>query len=92
MQPGVGAWVQESRVEGQLSSAWQVDSSLSAEAGVKLSHASLNTSANQADAKSYVYPKPRLRLSLSPASALQLRLRVEREVSQINFGDARLQK
>nr|WP_315249668.1 hypothetical protein [uncultured Duganella sp.] len=87
VQPGVGAWVQESRVEGQLSSAWQVDSSLSAEAGVKLAHSSLSTSASQADGKAYVYPKPRLRLALSPAPALQLRLRVEREVSQVNFGD-----
>lgn len=86
-QPGVSAWVQESRVEGQLSSAWQVDSSLSAEAGVKLAHSSLNTSVSQTD-KAYTYPKPRLRLALSPVPALQLRLRVEREVSQVNFGDA----
>ncbi|MTV41976.1 TonB-dependent receptor plug domain-containing protein [Duganella radicis] len=86
--PGVGAWVQESRVEGQLSSAWQVDSKLSAEAGLKLEHSSLNTSASQSDGKAYVYPKPRLRLSLSPMPALQLRLRMEREVSQINFWDA----
>lgn len=88
VQPGVSAWVQESRLEGQLSSAWQVDSALSAEAGVKILHSSLNTSANQADAKAYVYPKPRLRLAISPTPALQLRLRVEREVSQLNFGDA----
>lgn len=88
VQPGVSAWVQESRLEGQLSSAWQVDSALSAEAGVKIAHSSLSTSSSQADAKAYVYPKPRLRLALSPTSALQLRLRVEREVSQLNFGDA----
>ncbi|MYM35792.1 hypothetical protein GTP38_15765 [Duganella sp. FT94W] len=88
VQPGVSASAHESRLEGQLSSAWQVDSALSAEAGVKLAQSSLSTSANQADGKSYVYPKPRLRLSLSPAAALQLRLRVEREVSQLNFGDA----
>jgi hypothetical protein len=87
VQPGVGAWVQESRVEGQLSSAWQVDSSLSAEAGVKLAHSSLSTSASQGDAKAYNYPKPRLRLALSPLPALQLRLRLEREISQVNFGD-----
>lgn len=86
--PGVGAWVQESRVEGQLSSAWQVDSALSAEAGLKIEHSSLNTSANQQEGRAYVYPKPRLRLSLSPSPALQLRLRMEREVSQINFYDA----
>ncbi|MBV7534973.1 hypothetical protein KW842_04235 [Duganella sp. sic0402] len=87
VQPGMGAWVQESRVEGQLSSAWQVDSSLSAEAGVKLAHSSLSTSASQGDAKAYNYPKPRLRLALSPLPALQLRLRLEREISQLNFGD-----
>jgi hypothetical protein len=86
--PAGGAWVQESRVEGQLSSAWQVDSSLSAEAGLKISHASLSMSADQAEAKAYVYPKPRLRLSLSPSPSLQLRLRMEREISQLNFGDA----
>jgi hypothetical protein len=86
--PGVGAWVQESRVEGQLSSAWQVDSALSAEAGLKISHSSLSTSASQQDAKAYVYPKPRLRLALSPTSALQLRLRLEREISQLNFNDS----
>lgn len=82
------AWVQESRVEGQLSSAWQVDSSLSAEAGVKIEHSSLSASASQTEGKAYVYPKPRLRVSLSPSPALQLRLRLEREISQINFGDA----
>ncbi|SHN32852.1 Outer membrane receptor proteins, mostly Fe transport [Duganella sacchari] len=86
--PTGSAWVQESRVEGQLSSAWQVDSSLSAEAGVKIEHSSLSTSASQTDGKAYVYPKPRLRVSLSPSPALQLRLRLEREISQINFGDA----
>ncbi|MYM67091.1 hypothetical protein GTP45_09645 [Pseudoduganella sp. FT55W] len=85
--PGIYAWAQESRVEGQLSSAWQVDSSLSAEAGLKLAHSSLSTSSAQADGKSYLYPKPRLRLALSPSPALQLRLRMEREVSQLNFGD-----
>ena len=86
--PGVGAWIQESRLEGQLSSAWQVDSSLSAEAGLKIEHASLSTSASQQAGKDYLYPKPRLRLALSPTSALQLRLRLEREISQLNFGDA----
>ncbi|WP_432378162.1 TonB-dependent receptor plug domain-containing protein [Duganella sp. P38] len=86
--PGVSAWVQESRVEGQLSSAWQVDSSLSAEAGLRLAHSSFSTSASQADGKAYIYPKPRLRLALSPTPALQLRLRLERDVSQLNFGDA----
>jgi hypothetical protein len=85
--PGVSAWVQESRVEGQLSSNWRIDQSLTAEAGVKISHASLSTSAGQGDGTENTYPKPRLRLSLSPTPALQLRLRMEREVSQLNFGD-----
>jgi hypothetical protein len=82
------AWVQESRVEGQLSSAWQVDSALSAEAGLKVAHSSLTVGTDQPEAKAHIYPKPRLRLSLSPLPSLQLRLRMEREVSQINFGDA----
>lgn len=81
------AWVREERVEGQLSSAWQFDNSLSAEAGLKLSHASLSVGADQPDARAHFYPKPRLRLSLSPTPSLQLRLRLEREISQINFGD-----
>jgi hypothetical protein len=84
--PGVGAWIQESRTEGQLSSAWQVDR-LNAEAGLRIEHSSLSTSAGQQDGKAYVYPKPRLRLSLSPSQALQLRLRLEREVSQFSFYD-----
>jgi len=82
------AWVQESRVEGQLSSAWQVDSALSAEAGLKVAHSSLTVGTDQPEARAHIYPKPRLRLSLSPLPSLQLRLRMEREVSQINFGDA----
>jgi len=86
--PTGSTWVQESRVEGQLSSAWQVDSSLSAEAGLKIEHSSLRIGADQPEAKAYVYPKPRLRLSLSPTSSLLLRLRLEREVSQLNFGDS----
>ncbi|GJJ03407.1 TonB-dependent receptor [Duganella rhizosphaerae] len=86
--PTGSAWVQESRVEGQLSSAWQVDSSLSAEAGLKIEHSSLRVGADQPEAKAYNYPKPRLRLSLSPSSSLLLRLRMEREVSQLNFGDS----
>jgi hypothetical protein len=86
--PAASAWVQESRVEGQLSSAWQVDSSISAEAGLKIEHSSLSVGADQPEARAYVYPKPRLRLSLSPSPSLQLRLRMEREVSQLNFGDA----
>jgi hypothetical protein len=86
--PSGGAWVQEERVEGQLSSAWQVDSALSAEAGLKIEHSSLSIGADLPQAKAYVYPKPRLRLALSPTPALQLRLRMEREVSQLNFGDA----
>ena len=86
--PSGGAWVQEERVEGQLSSAWQVDSALSAEAGLKIEHSSLGIGADLPQAKAYVYPKPRLRLALSPTPALQLRLRMEREVSQLNFGDA----
>jgi hypothetical protein len=86
--PTASAWVQESRVEGQLSSAWQVDSSISAEAGLKVEHSSLSIGADQPEAKAHVYPKPRLRLSLSPSPSLQLRLRMERETSQLNFGDA----
>lgn len=82
------AWVHEERVQGQLSSAWQLDRSLSAEAGLKIEHSSLSSSASQQDGKAYVYPKPRLRVSLSPSPALQLRLRMEREVSQLNFGDS----
>jgi hypothetical protein len=86
--PAGSAWVQESRVEGQLSSAWQVDSALSAEAGLKIEHSSLSMGVDQPQAKAYVYPKPRLRLALSPTPSLQLRLRMEREISQLNFGDA----
>ncbi|MGV7207530.1 TonB-dependent receptor plug domain-containing protein [Oxalobacteraceae bacterium A2-2] len=94
-QPGAGApatpsgaaWVQESRLEAQLSSAWQVDSA-SAEAGLKLEHSSLSAGADQPEGRAYVYPKPRLRLALSPSPALQLRLRMEREISQLNLGDA----
>lgn len=85
--PTGAAWVREERVEGQLSSAWQLDNSLSAEAGVKLSHASLSVGTDQPDAKAHLYPKPRLRVSLSPTPSLQLRLRLEREISQLNFGD-----
>jgi hypothetical protein len=88
MTPTGSAWVQEERLEGQLSSAWQVDSSLSAEAGLKLEHSSLSMGADQPEARAHVYPKPRLRLSLSPSPSLQLRMRVERETSQLNFGDA----
>ena len=86
--PTASAWVQESRFEGQLSSAWQVDSSISAEAGLKVEQSSLSIGADQPEAKAHVYPKPRLRLSLSPSPSLQLRLRMERETSQLNFGDA----
>lgn len=86
--PTGSAWAQESRMEGQLSSAWQVDSSLNAEAGLKIEHSSLRTGADQPEARAYLYPKPRLRLSLSPSSSLLLRLRMEREVSQLNFGDS----
>ena len=86
--PTGNAWVQESRVEGQLSSAWQVDSTISAEAGLKVAHSSLALGADQQEGKSHVYPKPRLRLSISPSPALQVRLRMEREISQLNFGDA----
>jgi hypothetical protein len=88
VSPANVAWVQESRLEGQLSSAWQVDSAISAEAGLKLSHSSLTIGADQPEAKAHVYPKPRLRLSMSPSPSLQLRLRMEREISQLNFGDA----
>ncbi len=86
--PAAGAWVQEARFEGQLSSAWQVDSTLSAEAGLKVEHSSLSMGVEQPEAKAHVYPKPRLRLALSPSPSLQLRLRMERETSQLNFGDA----
>jgi hypothetical protein len=82
------AWVQEARVEGQLSSAWQVDRSLSAEAGMKIEHSSLSMGGDYPEARARVHPKPRLRLSLSPLPSLQLRLRMERETSQLNFGDA----
>ena len=86
--PTGSAWVQEERVEGQLSSVWQFDNSLNAEAGLKISHASLSVGADQPEAKAHYYPKPRLRLSMSPTPSLQLRLRLERDVSQLNFGDA----
>jgi hypothetical protein len=86
--PTGSAWVQEERVEGQLSSVWQFDNALSAEAGLKVSHASLSVGADQPEARAHYYPKPRLRLSMSPTPSLQLRLRLEREVSQLNFGDA----
>jgi hypothetical protein len=86
--PTGSAWVQESRVEGQLSSAWQVDSAISAEAGLKIAHSSLTLGADQQEGKAHVYPKPRLRLSISPSPSLQVRLRMEREISQLNFGDA----
>lgn len=85
--PTGAAWVREERLEGQLSSAWQLDNSLSAEAGLKISHASLGAGTDQPEGKAHLYPKPRLRVSLSPSPSLQLRLRLEREVSQLNFGD-----
>ncbi|MBW8882659.1 MAG: TonB-dependent receptor, partial [Asticcacaulis sp.] len=85
---GAGAWVQEARTESELSSAWQLSHAINAEAGVRLEHSSLSLGSDQAEARAHLYPKPRLRLSLSPSPALQLRLRMEREVSQLNFGDA----
>jgi hypothetical protein len=86
--PSTPAWVQEERVEGQLSSAWQVDSAVRAEAGLKVAHSSFSVGADHPDAPAHVYPKPRLRLTISALPALQLRLRMEREVSQLNFNDA----
>jgi hypothetical protein len=85
--PGVGAWIQESRTEGQLSSAWQVDRTLNAEAGLRHRTFQPEHQRRPAGRQVLLYPKPRLRLSLSPSQALQLRLRLEREVSQFSFYD-----
>lgn len=86
--PATVTGAQESRTEAELAASWQVSQAMHAEAGMRMAYASVGSGGDAAEPNTASYPQPLLRLSLSPSPALQLRLRVERELGQLNLGDA----
>ncbi|MBA2921251.1 TonB-dependent receptor [Sphingomonas sp. MAH-20] len=85
--PAANVRVAERRVEGFATATWQPSRPLTIEAGIRVEASRLTQSGDSSLVKSFVFPKPRLAIAWSSGPYSQWRLRVEREVSQLDFGD-----
>jgi outer membrane receptor protein involved in Fe transport len=85
--PAANVRVAERRAEGFATATWQPSKPLTVEAGLRVETSRLTQSGDSSLVKSFVFPKPRLAVAWSSGPHTQWRLRVEREVSQLDFGD-----
>lgn len=85
--PAANVRVEEKRGEVFGTATWKPWSTLSLETGLRYEYSQIMSEGDVVLEKSLQFAKPRLVATWSPNAANQLRFRVEREVSQLNFGD-----
>jgi hypothetical protein len=85
--PAADVRVAERRAELFASAFWRPAAALSVEAGLRVEVSRLVQTGDSQLTKAFVFPKPRLALTWSPGPHTQWRLRIERDVSQLDFGD-----
>jgi len=85
--PAANVRVEEKRAEVFGTATWKPWSVLSLEGGLRYEYSQIMSEGDVSLEKSLQFAKPRLVATWSPNEANQLRARVEREVSQLNFGD-----
>lgn len=85
--PSDAVRVEELRAEGFVTAAWRVRENVTLDAAMRVEVSRISQSGGSDLEREFVYPKPRLLLTWSATPSDQIRLRVEREVSQLDFGD-----
>lgn len=85
--PAANVRVAERRAEGFATAQWRPSPALSVEAGLRVEASRLVQSGDSSLTKSFVFPKPRLALSWSSGPRTQWRFGLERDASQLDFGD-----
>lgn len=85
--PAANVRVEEHRAEGFATARWHPSKAFSIEAGLRVETSRLVQSGDSNLVKSFVFPKPRLALTWSMDAQTQWRLRIERDASQLDFGD-----
>ena len=85
--PGADTRIEEVRGEAFGSWVWRAGPRLTLESGLVLEASRISQSGDAENERSFFYPKPRLSASFARTPAEQLTVRLEREVSQLDFGD-----
>jgi TonB dependent receptor/TonB-dependent Receptor Plug Domain len=85
--PAANVRVAERRAEGFATGTWHPSRTVSVEAGIRVEVSRLVQTGDSSLAKSFVFPKPRLALSWSSGPRTDWRARIERDASQLDFGD-----
>ncbi len=76
--------VEELRGEAFATLAWRITPQLTLDSAMRVEVSRISQGELE---REFVYPKPRLLLTWTPNPTNQVRLRLERQVSQLNFGD-----
>ena len=85
--PAANVRVAERRAEGFATAQWRPSHALSVEAGLRVEASRLVQTGDSRLTKSFAFPKPRLALNWSSGPRTQWRARLERDASQLDFGD-----
>ncbi|GAA0649849.1 TonB-dependent receptor plug domain-containing protein [Brevundimonas lenta] len=85
--PSSAVKVEELRGEVFGQTTWRPNPEFTLEFGLRVEVSEISQSGDSDLSKSFVYPKPRVQATWTPWSGQQFRFRVEREVSQLDFGD-----
>lgn len=85
--PSSAVLVEETRGEAFGQFTWQIQPTLTLEAGLRTEFSTISESGDINSSRSFFYPKPRALLSWNFAPDSQLRARVEHKLGQLSFGD-----
>jgi hypothetical protein len=85
--PAADVRVSELRGETFTDLTWRAAHDLVLEAGLRVEGSELSSRGDVVDNQTFVFPKPRVVLTWTPDVADQLEFRVEREITQLDFGD-----
>lgn len=85
--PAANVRVAERRAEGFGTLAWHPRTAFSIESGLRVEVSRLAQTGDSSLTKSFVFLKPRLALNWSASPRTEWRARIERDASQLDFGD-----
>jgi hypothetical protein len=85
--PASNDTVQERRGEVFGSANWTLSPKLTLEAGLRVEASTISATGDVVNSNAFIFAKPRVALTWSVNANDQIRLRVEREVSQLDFGN-----
>jgi hypothetical protein len=85
--PAQDVKVEERRTEESGVVTWSPSSQVTLETGLRVEASTISSTGDVVQSKTLVYPKPRAILTWTPDAADQVRVRLEREVTQLDFGD-----